>query len=102
MDKQPRADEDMEYPRLDHPGQNKKERPKQNDNKKRRKESQRPGLEPPGQNKQQGALPSGLQNLGTSGCQTLRTGASGREEGAGAPSRLEHAGTSGGRTPQTG
>ena len=29
----------MEYPRLDHMGQNKKERPKQSDNKMRRKES---------------------------------------------------------------
>ena len=40
--KQPRADEDKESPGLDHPGQNKKERPKQNDNKRRRKETRHP------------------------------------------------------------
>ena len=37
--KQPRADEDKESPGLDHPGQNKKERPKRNDHKRRRKET---------------------------------------------------------------
>ena len=40
--KQPRADEDKESPGLDHPGQNKKERPKRNDHKSRRKETQHP------------------------------------------------------------
>ena len=40
--KQPRADEDKESPGLDHPGQNKKERPKQNDHKRRRKEIRHP------------------------------------------------------------
>ena len=40
--KQPRADEDKESPGLDHPGQNKKERPKRNDNKRRRKETRHP------------------------------------------------------------
>ena len=35
--KQPRAHEDMECPGLEHPGQNKKERPKQKDHKKRRR-----------------------------------------------------------------
>ena len=40
--KQPRADEDKESPGLDHPGQNKKERPKQNDRKKQRKETRHP------------------------------------------------------------
>ena len=40
--KQPRADEDKECPGLDHPGQNKKEGPKQNDQKRRRKETGHP------------------------------------------------------------
>ena len=66
--KQPRADKDMECPGLEHPGQNKKERPKRKNHKKRRKESRHPGLE----------------HLGTSGGQTPRTGASGTEQGAGA------------------
>ena len=92
MDKQPRADEDMECPGLDHTGQNKKERPKQNDNKKRRKESQRPGLEHPGRNKQQGPPPPGLEHPGTSGSQTPRTGASGTEQGAGASPRTGSSG----------
>ena len=39
-----RADEDTENPGLDHPGQNKKERPKHNDNKMRKKQTRRPGL----------------------------------------------------------
>ena len=70
------ADEAMECPGLDHPRQNKKERPKRNDNKMRRKESRRPGLEHPGRNRQQGLPPSGLDHLGTSGGQTPRTGSS--------------------------
>ena len=37
--KQPRADEDKESPGLDHPGQNKKEWPKRNGHKRRRKET---------------------------------------------------------------
>ena len=37
--KQPTADEDKECPGLEHPGHNKKERPKRNDHKRRRKES---------------------------------------------------------------
>ena len=37
--KQPRADEDKEIPGLDLSGQNKKERPKRNENKRRRKET---------------------------------------------------------------
>ena len=40
--KQPKADEDKESPGLDHPGQNKKERPKRNDHKRRRKEARHP------------------------------------------------------------
>ena len=43
MDKQPRADKDMQYRRVDLTGQHKKERPKLSNNKKRRKESQPPG-----------------------------------------------------------
>ena len=40
--KQPRADEDKQSPGLDHPGQNKKERPKRNEHKRRRKETRHP------------------------------------------------------------
>ena len=40
--KQPRADKDKESPRLDLPGQNKKERPKRNEHKRRRKETRHP------------------------------------------------------------
>ena len=40
--KQSRAEEDKESPGLDHPGQDKKERPKQNDHKRRRKETRHP------------------------------------------------------------
>ena len=40
--KQLRTDEDKESPGLDHPGQNKKERPKRNDLKRRRKETRHP------------------------------------------------------------
>ena len=82
--KQPRADEDMECPGLDHPGQNKKERPKRKDHKMQRKESRHPGLEHPGPNKQQGAPAPGLEHLGTRGGEMPRTGASGTEQGAGA------------------
>ena len=82
--KQPRADEDMKCPGLDHPVQNKKERPKRKDHKMRRKESEQPGLEHPGRNKLQGPPLPGLEHRGTSGGQTPRTGASGTEQGAGA------------------
>ena len=92
----------MENPRLDCTGQNKKERPKQNDNKMRRKESRRRRLEHPGHKKQQGPPPPGLEHPGTGGCQMPRMGASGTEQGAGAPPGLDHLGTSGGRTPRTG
>ena len=91
----------MEWPRLDHTAQNKKERRKQSDNKMPRKESRRTGLEHPGQNKRQGPPPPGLGHLGTSGCQTPRTGASGTEQGARAPPGQDHQGTSGDRTPRT-
>ena len=40
--KQPRADKDKECPGLDHPGQSKKERPKRNDHKRQKKETQHP------------------------------------------------------------
>ena len=83
MDRQQSADEAMECRGLDHPGQNKKERPKQNDNK-TRKESRRPGLEHPGRNKQQGLPPPGLDRPGKSGGQTPRTGSSGVDQAAGA------------------
>ena len=75
--KQPRADEDKESPGLEHPGQNKKERPERNDHKRRRMESRRTGLEHPGRYKQQGPPPPGLEHLRTSGGQTPRTGSSG-------------------------
>ena len=74
----------MECPGLDHPGQNKKERPQQNDSKIPRKETRRPGPELPGRNKQQGPPPPGPEHPGTSGGQTHRTGASGTEQGEGA------------------
>ena len=74
----------MDCPGENHPGQNKKERPKQNDNKMRRKETQCPGLEHPGRNKQQGPPPTGQKNPGTSGGHKPWTGASGTEQGAGA------------------
>ena len=77
MDKQQKAEEDMEYPRLDHSGQRKKERPKQCDNKKRRKESQRPGLEHPGRNKRPGP-----KHPGTSAGRTPWTGSSGVDQAA--------------------
>ena len=91
--KQPRADEDKECPGLDHPGQNKKERPKRNDHKKRRNESRRLRQEHPERNEQQGPPPPGLEHLRTSGGQTPRTGASGTEQGAGAaaPRRKKNA-----------
>ena len=77
MDKQPKAEKDMEYPRLDHTGQNKKERPKQSDNKMRRKVSRRPGLEHPGRNKRPEP-----KHPGTSGSRTPRTGLSGVDQAA--------------------
>ena len=40
--KQPRADKDKGSPGLDHPGQNKKERPTRNEQKRRRKETRHP------------------------------------------------------------
>ena len=83
-DMQRSADEAMGCPALDHPGQNKKERPKQNDNKMRRKEYRRPGLQHPGRNKQQGLLPPGLDHPGTSGGQTPQTGSSGADQAVGA------------------
>ena len=98
----------MEYPRLDHTGQHKKERPKQSENKKRRKESRRPelegpgrnmppvrsirrqvaaerhGLDHPGWNKQHEPPQPGLDDPGTKGDQTPQTGTSGVEQAAGA------------------
>ena len=75
--KQPRAEEDKESQGLDHPGHNKKARPKRNDHKRRRKESRHTGLEHPGRNKQQRPPPPGLEHLRTSGGQTPQTGSSG-------------------------
>ena len=77
LHKQPRADEDKACPGLDHPGHNKKERPKRNDHKRRWKECRRTRLEHPGRNKQQGPPPPGLELLRTSGGQMPRTGSSG-------------------------
>ena len=100
--KQPRADEDMECPGLDHPGQNKKERPKRKDHKMRRKVTRQPGLEHPERNKQQGPPLPRLEHQGTPSGQTPRLGASGTEQGAGAAAPgLEHPRTSGCRTPRT-
>ena len=76
-----RSDKDMECPGLDHPWQNTKERPKQNDNKMRMKQTGRSGVDHPGQNKQQGPPPPGQDRPGTSGGQTPRTDASGTEQG---------------------
>ena len=76
---QPRAEEDMECPGLDHRGKDKKGGPKRHNNKMRRKVTRRHGLEHPGRNKQQGPPPPGLDHLGTTGGQTHRTGASGTE-----------------------
>ena len=84
MDKQPRADEDMVCPGVEHPGQHKKERLGPNDNKMQRHQSRRPGLDHPGRNKQQGPPPPGLEHPGTDGGQTPRPGACGTEQGAGA------------------
>ena len=61
---QPSGDETKKCPGLDHPGQNKKERPKQDDGKKRRKETGRPGLDDPGQNKQQEPPRAGMEHPG--------------------------------------
>ena len=58
-------DEAKECLGLDHPGQNKKERRKQNDSKKRRNESRRPGLDHQTQNRQ--------HRPGTRGGQTPQT-----------------------------
>ena len=57
QDNPPGADEDMEYPRLDHTGQNKKERPKQSDNEMRRQESPRTGLDHSGGTSGRGRRP---------------------------------------------
>ena len=70
----------MEYPRLDHTGQNKKERPEQRDNKMRRKGSRRPGLEHPGRIKRQGPPPPRRGHPGTSGCQTPERAHPGRNK----------------------
>ena len=78
------CDEAMECPGLDHPGQSKKERPKQNGSNMRRKESRRPALGHPGRIKQQEPPPRGLDHPGTSGGQTPWTGSSGTDQAAGA------------------
>ena len=97
VDKQPRGDEDKESPGLELPGHKKKERPKRNDHKRRRKETRhppdwsirggtssrgshphdwincgqvaakRPGLDRPGWVKQQEPPPPGQEHPGTSG-----------------------------------
>ena len=77
----------MECPGLDQPGQTKKERPKRNDNKMRRKESQRPRQERPGRNKQQGLPPPGLDHPGTSGGQMPRTRSCGADQAVGAAAK---------------
>ena len=100
--KQPRADEDMECPGLEHPGQNKKERPKRKDHKSGGRShyspdgniwggtssrgrhppdwsiwgqvaARRPGRAHPEQNKEQGQPPPGLEYPRTSGGRTPRT-----------------------------
>ena len=76
--KQPRADEDKGSPGLNHPGQNKKERPKRNDHNRRRKETRHPpDRSIQGRNKQQGPPSPGQDRPRTSGGQTPRTGSSG-------------------------
>ena len=112
---QPTADEDKECQGLDHPGHDKKERPKRNDHKRRRKECQRTGLEHPGRNKQQGTPPPGLEHLRTSDGQTPRTGSSGagqaaetaaprtgasRDQWRWTPPRLEHPGSNKQQAPR--
>ena len=84
MVKQRCGDKAMECLGLDHPGQNKKERPNQNNSNQRRWESKRPGLDHPGRNKQQEPPPRGLDHLGPSGGHTFRTGSSGTDQAAGA------------------
>ena len=78
------GDKAMGCPGLDHPGQNKKERPKQKDSKKGRKESRRPGLDHPGRNKQQEPPLPGREHAGINGGQTPRTGSSGTDQATGA------------------
>ena len=54
------GDETMKCLGQDHPGQNRKGRPKRKEGKKREKESGRPGLDHPGRKKQQEPPPHGL------------------------------------------
>ena len=61
------SDETMEGTGLDHPGENKKERPKGNYSIIRWNENCRPGLDHSGQIKQQEPPPSQLDHRGTSG-----------------------------------
>ena len=121
----------MEYPRLDHTGQNKKERPKQSDNKMRRKESRRPGLEHPGGTSGRGRRPPDWGIRGQVAARRPRRAHSGRSKEHGLPPDwtirgqaaverhgldhpgwikqdepphpgLDHPGTKGGQTPRTG
>ena len=129
MDKQPRAAEAMECPGLEHPEQNKAERPKQNDggsslaapewnirgrtsSKGRRPPNwmilgqvaaRRPGRAHPRRNTEQELPPSGLYHPGASGGQRPQTGSSWRmKQQEPLHPGLDHQGTRGGRTPQTG
>ena len=65
--KQRSRDEAKGCPGLDHPRQNKKEWPKQNDGNKRSREAGRTGLDHPRRNKQQQPPPPGVDHPGTSG-----------------------------------
>ena len=92
----------MECPGLHHPGQNKKQRPKQTDNKMRRKESRRPGLQHPGRKKQQGPPPPNWSIWGQVAARRPRRVHPGRnKEQELPPPGLDHSGTSGGRLPRT-
>ena len=87
---QPCGDETIKCPGLDHPGQKRNERRKQNDSKKRRKEAGRSGLQHPGQNKQQEPPPPGLEHPGRNKQQEPP------------PPALGHPGTRDGKTHQSG
>ena len=67
------GNETMKCPGLDHPGQNKRERPRHDESIIRSKKTRRPGLYHPGRIKQQEPPPPGQDHPGTRGGLAPRT-----------------------------
>ena len=101
--KQPRADEDMQSPGLNHPGQNKKERPKRKDHRNAEEGVTTPRTGTSGAEQAAGAAtPPDWSTWGQVAAKRPGRAHLGRNKEQGQPSPgVEHPRTGGGRTPRT-